>query len=400
MHFSGWVPTVIGRLSFTAIGCGKHPSHCWKKEDGDRFVIMQCRDLLDVILPFAGNSVASGFLRELISKNIIGKSGRFLFVMTADISNDGENCFGYVYLVPVAENRKLRKKLRAWFRHDGDMSAWGAEYEESISKAAKYTAKYDLQRGGRAIISPQNSSHDSISERDQEHFANQVFFFLKDISHVHQHHDSTHDAITEVTKLESDQDEKWIHQTRNSLLRAIIRYKRFRNEKALFRSAGILAYLKSFQEIYKTSFTSTAGIHAELFEKSVRAAIDELKHIDSKIVSFVQIIFSVFFGLFGFIVSVSLISRLGDLDEIQVDEWIKFITKFSAQTPLFVLASAIFISIIVAAITHRINLTKIIFTYWLTRTLQSSRRRWFLAVCICMAAMFYWLCFHLLFSNA
>lgn len=96
MYYAGWVPTIIGRLSFTTIGLGKHPSQCWKKEDDARFVVMQRRDLLDVLVPFAEKYQFWGGVREFISKNIRRKTGRFLFVMTACISCRGETCNGLV----------------------------------------------------------------------------------------------------------------------------------------------------------------------------------------------------------------------------------------------------------------------------------------------------------------
>ena len=43
---------------------------------------------------------------------------------------------GWLYMVPVPRNRKLKKRLLAWFRQ-GDMDAWKKELEESISKESK-----------------------------------------------------------------------------------------------------------------------------------------------------------------------------------------------------------------------------------------------------------------------
>ena len=142
MYFAGWIPTAIGRLSFTTIGRGKHPSRCWKAQDGEQFVVIQRRDLLDVLVPFAGNSVNSGSIREIIAKLVIRKTGRFFFVMTANLGSKGEICFGHVYLVPALRNRILANRLRSWIRHDGGMKTWRNEFEERIQDISSFTAKY------------------------------------------------------------------------------------------------------------------------------------------------------------------------------------------------------------------------------------------------------------------
>lgn len=102
-------------------------------------MVMQRRDLLDMLVPFAENSVFLGGVREFISKAFIGQTGRFLFVMTANISNRGETCNGLVYLVPAARNRELKKRMRVWFRNNGDMETWEKELEVSISRESIYS---------------------------------------------------------------------------------------------------------------------------------------------------------------------------------------------------------------------------------------------------------------------
>lgn len=398
MHYAGWVPTVIGRLAFAMIGCGSHPSRCWKKEDDERFVVMQCRNLVDLLVPFATKSETGGFVREFASNIFTGRSGRFTFVMNAAVANQDEYCAGCVYVVPTARKRKMRNRLRAWIRQEGRRNSWKHELEEIILDDSIYIADFVLDRGGHVKIQTRSHHPEHSNSNVLYCLANQVFFFLKDITHVHQHHDSSHDAITELTIIRDNSDNKdWVRQTQKALFQAIIRYKRFRNEKALLRSSGILAYLKSFQELYGNSEISSQHIHTDAIEKSLNSSLEELKYYNSKTVSLMHFIFSIFFGLFAFVISISLIARLGNLGSISVDERIINITRFSVQNPAKILAITIFSSIFIASVTHRIELTNISIFRWLTRTFQIRSRYWFIAILIFMCAPAYWLCYRLLF---
>ena len=102
MYYAGWIPAVIGRLSFELIGSGNYPTRCLKKEEKNRFVVVQRRDLLDVTLPFVENSGTSGIFREIFSRTIYGISGRFIFAMIGTVQRDGKICTGCVYLISVA----------------------------------------------------------------------------------------------------------------------------------------------------------------------------------------------------------------------------------------------------------------------------------------------------------
>lgn len=399
MHYAGWIPTVIGRLSFMLIGSGNYPTRCLKKEEKGRFVVVQRRDLLDVTLPFVENSGTSGFFREIYSKTFYGNSGRFFFAMIGTVERDGKACNGRVYLISVARNHQVCNGLRAWCLGSQDFSAWDENMEKQIREVSSYVMNYDLDRGGYIKLYADENVDQELSENLQKQLANQVFFFIKDVSHVHQHHDATHDAITEPTKIEDEADqEKWIVQTKSTLSRAIIRYKRSRNEKQLFRAPGILAYLKSFQTSYGLQDSEGISIDLDALEKSLRATIEELKYYEMKKTSRIQFVFNIFFGVFGFFVSISFIARLGDLGPIIVDEKIEYFTLLVANYPLLTVAFTVLIAILGAVLTHRIeaeNLHKT--TRWLMITLQRGSKFW-LAVCAFAAsAMFAGLCYFLLF---
>ena len=205
MHYAGWIPTVIGRLSFDLIGSGNFPTPCLKKEEKDRFVVVQRRDLLDVTLPFVENSGTSGFFREIFSKTVYGNSGRFIFAMIGTVQRDGKACTGRVYLISVARNRQVCNALRTWCLSSQDFSEWDEYMEKQVSEASSYVMNYELNRGGHIKLYADETINQELSETLQKQTVNQVYFFIKDVSHVHQHHDATHDAITEPKKLKTNQ---------------------------------------------------------------------------------------------------------------------------------------------------------------------------------------------------
>ena len=199
--------------------------------------------------------------------------------------------------------------------------------ENQLRNASSYVLNYELDRGGRIKLYADETGDKELNEVLQKQTANQVYFFIKDVSHVHQHHDATHDAITEPTKIEDESDQqKWITQTESTLSRAIIRYKRSRSEQQLFRAPRILAYLKSFQTRYVLQDGEGNSIDIDALEKSLHTKIEELKYYEMKKTSRIQFIFNIFFGVFGFFVSISFIARLGDLGPIIVDEKIEYFT--------------------------------------------------------------------------
>lgn len=399
MYYAGWIPTVIGRLSFELIGSGNYPTRCLKKEEKNRFVVVQRRDLLDVTLPFVENSGTSGIFREIFSRTIYGISGRFIFAMIGTVQRDGKICTGRVYLISVARNRQVCKKLRTWCLSPQDFSAWNEYMENQLRNASSYVLNYELDRGGHIKLYADETGDKELNEVLQKQTANQVYFFIKDVSHVHQHHDATHDAITEPTKIEDESDQqKWITQTESTLSRAIIRYKRSRSEQQLFRAPGILAYLKSFQTRYVLQDGEGNSIDIDALEKSLHTKIEELKYYEMKKTSRIQFIFNIFFGVFGFFVSISFIARLGDLGPIIVDEKIEYFTFLVANYPLLIVAFTVLIAILGAVLTHRIEAEKLHkTTRWLIITLQRCNKFWLAVFAFASSALLAWLCYLLLF---
>lgn len=400
MKFSGWVPTVTGNLSFSVIGNGTFPSKCIRTDFANGFSVLQRRDLLDVLVPYAEDNSFAQFFREKLVNWIWRISGKFSFLFIADDSKgDNEVCHGKIFIIAEALEKKKLKELRAWLNTEKrDVSV--LEAEKILLDSHIYSAEIMLERQGKVTISakklPDAANSDKNNPNKIDFFlANQAFYFLKDICHVHQHHDPRHDAITELTDT-NDEEHAWKADTHHALYRAIIRYKRFRNEKALFRASGVLAYTKAFQNNYLKNDDSQKIFSYDELEQSLQVSRAELQHFDQKRLAKIETFKNFFFGLFGLAVSVSYLSRLKDVSDIPVNEQIIVFATILAQYPFQVVGITILFSLFWMVVTHQIDPADSALMRWFTRMFQSFRLRYYILANILLTAIFSWLCYMLL----
>lgn len=371
----GWVPTVTGNLSFSALGRGSFPSRCLRVDTPEVFVIYQKRDLLDVLVPYADDVNVAKFFREKIANLALKISGQFSFVMIATPEKLTECCTGKIYLVAHAHNNRALKEAKKAFRQSEPTNDARELFELAVSQMSCYETKFELQRQGRLKISADDTT--SVGGI----LANQTFFFVKDIAHVHQHHDPRHDAITEMTPHTDEFNAEWISKTQQALYRSIIRYKRFRNEKALFRASGILAYTQAFQNSYVRPPKAIADgkkYHQTELEQSLEVSRSEIKHFDQKRLAKIETFRNFFFALFGLAMSVTFLARLGGPVEVEVDDRIVDLAILLAQNPIEAVGATFLASSVWMVATHQQDPADSEIVRWITRLTQSFRLRYFM----------------------
>ncbi|MBB3388613.1 hypothetical protein FHT82_001336 [Rhizobium sp. BK275] len=87
---------------------------------------------------------------------------------------------------------------------------------------------------------------------DLEHgIADQTYFFVRDLTHQHQHHGNDADTIITTQRQEKPDDLSWCLEIMYSLYFHIITVKRKGNPTEHVRALGILAYLQSYKNIIK-----------------------------------------------------------------------------------------------------------------------------------------------------
>lgn len=387
MRFDGWVPTVTGHLSFTAIGGSSFPSKCVSARNNATACVSQNRDLLDVVLPYSESTLVGRFVREYFANLVIGVSGQFCFATCLDRCSGGQEFSGKCYMVPLKGNRRNiwrnRRCIGGMSDYDDNFPEYRKRFEDEISRLSICTSDIRISRTGHVII---EISEMPILEgaRDLDRAliaklaANQIFYFLKDISHVHQHHDPKQDAITEVTPFHSDDPYRWVEKTQNALYREIIKYKRFKNEKSLFRASGVLSYAKSFENSIGVSAGVTRPFNTDELETSLRVSREELQHNDQKKIAEIDSARNWFFALFGFVVSVAFLVRAADPPpKIEVDDSLIEVTRFLAGNPIPIFFLILFVSFVTSFLTHRRDPARFQLVRAALRWTQGFRMRWY-----------------------
>lgn len=397
MNFSGWVPTVTGHLSFSSIGNATHPTKSSCIRLGNELCFMQQRDLLDVVLPFVDNTNVGRFVRETFSNHIIGITGRFTFLALCDIAPSGEYMSGSVFLIPEKDNSEIIKVIKKQFLcNEREYSEFQAAITniKACQESAKSCASVKLFRNGKFYLQLENVRSAEEQNVVEKLVANQFFYFFKDVSHVHQHHDPKQDAITQLSPVLGESDESWIHETQHSLYREVIRFKRFRSEGALFRASGVLAYAQSFERSHVSGSKVSCEFNNQELEKSLSISRDELKHRDQKRIAFIETTRNWFFSLFGVVISATFLVRLAPSETTpQVNSLYYRFTEIVAQKPIPVVAIVVFFAWISSFVTHQNDPARFNIVRTMLRWFQGFHIRWFfisnLILTVVFAAMFY-----------
>jgi hypothetical protein len=114
----------------------------------------------------------------------------------------------------------------------------------------------------------------------------QLFYFIRDLCHTHQHHAPNSDTIATLQTLKSRNDVNWANNIIYSLYYYIISNKRNSDFRKLKRSIGVISYLDSFRKIVKKHYAkSKINVDLPVFEdKNIEASIissfDEKQIID------------------------------------------------------------------------------------------------------------------------
>lgn len=263
--FIGWIPTASERLSFGLIGDSDFPEKAvtgYAKRGGRRFVVSyQRRETLDIPLPFR-------ILRSFVAKVRHGETGRGWYVCVGSTPDDdtSDNRFkGFLYLFVGKSNwRKPEKAIQetqsclqklASNNNAEDLCKKIYSLQDSLTNHANYCVEFELVRTGvckiwdrPAILGIGNRL--KVENQDPEDVVAQLFFFLKEISHVHQHHHQHSDRIVELQRF--DGEVSWRRETLCSLYRQSLRARRNCTQSVADSVKGILAYTKSFINICRS----------------------------------------------------------------------------------------------------------------------------------------------------
>jgi hypothetical protein len=104
--------------------------------------------------------------------------------------------------------------------------------------------------------------------------ADQCYFFLRDATHAHQHHEPSSDTILILQERGNGDDIQWRRNIVYSLHYAIIRFKRDTDSRSALRAKGILAYCDSFIACCKADTRGQALDMPEFNSASLLMSLD------------------------------------------------------------------------------------------------------------------------------
>lgn len=315
--YAGWVPTVNGRLSFRHIGESRNPKesrYANVATDNTRLVLtFQHRPLSDALFKW--------FVHPLHQLD-----GSFYFVLAArsdEVPGHTEEIHGSIFIYKshadwtAAGRSAVRPHVNAIndlvnsFENDpeAEMEAEFGRSERELKQTSDIEIQYRLFRTGEvyfakpafkdAELKSESILYATAQGQDFEKWvADQCYFFLRDITHVHQHHSPSSDTVLMLHyrrggKQDARGDVEWRRNVVYSLNHHIIRSKRFADTFSLFQAMGVVAYCKSFKGICAERFgDSIPGLppfNDESLLASLKARADERMAVAMELTTNVQI---------------------------------------------------------------------------------------------------------------
>ena len=300
--YAGWVPTVNGRLSFRHIGESRHPKPSVYANIALRAITPQHR----VILAFQKRPLGDT-LFYLVTDFVAGVSGSFWFVLAANSpreATESNEIAGTIYIFKSRDDwkEKAKNQVRTSVRmlhslqsslspeREREMLGVYEGAKDTLHRTADITTEFRLTRNGEAYFSaPVFLDPDleyasvgyanSMAQDLGKWVADQSYFFLRDICHLHQHHDRAEDTIL-ILQERDDGDLEWRKRVIYSLYFYIIRAKRTARAPFLIRALGVQAYCQSFKRICAPLFRAAPDFKVPHFNdlaltQSLRARIEE-----------------------------------------------------------------------------------------------------------------------------
>ena len=370
--YKAWVPTVSGRLSFDVIGGGVDPRYSAFANVADKnerfFVCHQRRVLLDGTLP----------AKEFFSKLLFNLDGRFYFLCIGESSNSIKVRDDYLkgkilifnenaWLSGVQDGvTEFRKKLLGFNKLSSPGSLWQhvRSHQEALLKELPekswFYADFALARTGIVtfgleddpVLAPNAPEFPEDKKPKMEHIVcAQLYFFLKDIIHTHQHHDPTTDTMLDIHLLEDEDDYTWRSETLRLLYRKVLQYKRSRKEEIFSSALGTLAYIKSFRKIsedelgndpqyLKNNQTIMPVLNDEYLKDSILASQGALRNTIQDRIRELDVIRNTLIGIIGSLLALVGLIKLTSI-QFEANDTSKvliFMGKALTHTPIITLS--------------------------------------------------------------
>ncbi len=246
---------------------------------------------------------------------LTNRSGSFDFILSARSnlpkSSDAAEIVGEVFIVPVIQSALLTRRAGAASSPSGACEDLPETVEEAIVNLnntrtyapphsleedhlgianwlklhAPITVRFSLARNGVIRLDHPGFSDHDLADRSiagakaigvdfLRYLAEQAYFFVRDIAHVHQHHAAQTDTLLGLQETDSA-DTEWRNRLLFSLHHHLIAQRRSRNPASLMQAQGVIAYAESFAALSERELGPGAlvAFESQALARSVSASI-------------------------------------------------------------------------------------------------------------------------------
>ena len=263
------------------------------------------------MVPFFGESPLA---RELFARVFFKLSGRFYFVCVGKASDSpldiNDSLSGTLFIFqwerfslrhsnlwkyharPIIE--AAQHHLRAFGKNNvagllrDHAETKHLELIKKLEELSSFSMHFQLDRDGESTLllpnldtlpahAPHFPKEPSARERILDRVSSQLFFFLRDLAHIHQHHNASTDTIVDLYPCRDEDDYTWRCETLRCLYRKMLEYKRTRHSGIFGESLGVLAYAQSFEASSNTKIETAKMVPF----KTVRPVIFKQFLVDS-----------------------------------------------------------------------------------------------------------------------
>lgn len=398
MDFKGWVPTVSGRLSFSVVGDARYPTKSITSNvagQNTRYIITyQKRNRLDAIVP------------NFFAATVFGLKGILWFLCIAKCSNDASNAddelSGKMYLFTkdlwrgrveqivkkaqddlddycFSQHGKLSEFLDNRLKNIQEEVCLNSVFVVDFSLARTGTVSISVPEGIQSIVHSSAPTFPTNKDLRLERFhavCSQLFFYLKDIAHTHQHHEPSTDTMIDLYAVDGD-DFRWRCEVLRFLQRRILQFKRTPSQGTINASFGLLAYAKSFIAICKSDgHEIEPKWNYEFIKDSLTAAREKINTEIQDRIRKSDVFRNVVISILGIFLSYVSLIRVANIEIVkdpkEVSPFLEGSARILVQEPGF--AASVFVLVILGSlmVTRIIDVRKInilrnivrIFHYW------------------------------------
>jgi hypothetical protein len=363
LAFKGWVPNLDGSISFSTFGAGMSGAGIQTCNVGGfdhRFVIsVQRKNLMDALFPPL----------EVLER-FFDTTGVFYLICAAETSGQaGKTSNTLNGILCMVRDIDWRDRVEGMIRDAVDqLSACQREFPqlddsdhvkngfresysslvELLRRWSDYSCDFSLPKTGIATLTApaawrwQKSEQTSQGKFEESYVVcSQLFYFLKDLGHRHQHHSPRTDTICDLYP--KGDDIRWKFATFRRIYLKITDYEWRKSEEVYFSTLGILSYLRSFYDIVKPDLASydlvdKAIVPLDNLELSIKARQKTMNQEVQAQIARVERFRNLMIGVLGLILSFISLSQLvknGVVPITQVSPLILYADRLILQSPQY-----------------------------------------------------------------